>query len=49
MEFVLSSLTVQRIIGIPDLCLFWSLAVVVVVIVLGLYSNKVSDKRKFPK
>lgn len=27
--------------------MFWSLAVVIVVIAFGLYSNKVSDKRKF--
>ena len=47
MEFLLSSITVQRMIGIPDVWLFWSLAVVVVVIAFGLYSNKVSEKREF--
>lgn len=44
---MLSGITDREMIGIPNLWLFWSLAVVVVVITFGCYSNKVSDKIKF--
>lgn len=47
MGFELNAIRVQRMIGIPDIWLFWSLAFVVVVIAFGLYSNKVRDKKVF--
>lgn len=44
---MLSGITDREMIGIPNLWLFWSLAVVVVVITFGSYSSNVKDKRKF--
>lgn len=47
MKLLLSNITVHRLIGIPDMWLFWSLTLVVVFVAFGLYTNKISNKRLF--